>query len=109
MNTTITSLHLFWDNPFDALPPDQVIITYTATKLSGQSLVMNETLTINTTDLSSGTSSDFSYTLSDLLFYTQYSVSMVAVYNGNQNSAPVSAQGTTIEGGVCTYTFSWLW
>ena len=74
-----------------------------ATKLTGQPLLLNEStvsLMINTVNLTSGAGFDFSYTLSNLLFYTEYNISLVAVYNGNQMSVSVNGQATTVEGGT---------
>lgn len=100
--SNMSAITLSWDNPFDALTPDQLLLTYYVTKLSGEALANNESfqsLTLEMTNLSLGTGSDSSYTLRDLLFYTQYNISLTAVYSGS-NSSAVEGSATTIQGGM---------
>ncbi len=99
VSSTQPAITLYWDNPFDSLPPDQLILTTVATKLSGTPLTENtETLTLTLADLTSGIGFDSSYTLSNLQFYSNYSISLAAVYSGETSTAIVR-EATTIQGG----------
>ncbi|XP_064396510.1 phosphatidylinositol phosphatase PTPRQ-like isoform X2 [Halichondria panicea] len=98
VSSTQPAITLYWDNPFDSLPPDQLILTTVATKLSGTPLTENtETLTLTLADLTSGIGFDSSYTLSNLQFYSNYSISLAAVYSGETSTAIVR-EATTIQG-----------
>ena len=101
-NATSPSLTLVWNNAFDLVPPTGFEITYTATKLSGAPLDQNNTTAtfmVMNVGLSASMGSDYSYTLSGLQFYTNYSVTIIAIYSDNQSSS-VADQAVTVEGGI---------
>jgi len=96
---TTPSLTLLWDNPFEAIAPELVIVDYTINKLTGEP--PNDTSVIITLERANITASggfDSSYIIPDLIFYTEYSFELRAVYNVNQ-SDPVTGNSTTIQGG----------
>ncbi len=92
-DTTNTTVALMWDLPFPTVIPDIYTIYYNYTELSGAVPRTGEN-TINVTD----TSSTY-YTITDLLPYTMYDVSVVAVYN-NVSSNDVTTNAETMEGGI---------
>ncbi len=93
-------LIISWDNLFDVLPPDQLVLVTVATKLSGEPLDNDtENITLTMMDLITGSGFDSSYNLSNLLFHTDYNVSLTAVYRGVSSAAAVAEVVTTLEGG----------
>lgn len=90
------SIQLFWNATFDIINRTY-LLTYTAMKLSGNPLELTE---LNRTVMCATVSEphDCSETLDGLVPYTEYSFSLVAIYDGTDRSTPVMANATTSEG-----------
>ena len=98
INVTNTSITLTWDLPFPTVTPDMYRIYYNYTELSG-TVPRTGVDTINVTNANN------TYTITDLLPYTEYDVSVATVYDDVfSNDVTISAE--TMEGGnyyTCTY------
>lgn len=71
-------------------------------KLSGAPLDQNNTtrtFMVMNADLTASMGFDYSYTLSDLQLYANYSITVNAVYDGTESSS-VADQAVTVEGGI---------
>ena len=96
-----TSLTLLWELPYD-IEPDMYNITYNYTELSGTSPrtgVLNLQIPeLNVTD-SMTEPVIYSYNLTDLLPYSVYDISVIAIYD-HEESKPLTIQAQTAEGGM---------
>ena len=80
-DSSVPTVNLTWDNPFDLIPPDGYRLSYTATKLSGVPLADEERTTMMEFETSSSVGgSDHLYSLNGLVFYSHYQFMLVAVY-----------------------------
>lgn len=98
------AISLTWNNAFDAVPPVGYNITYSGEKLTGVIESPSDTSMLLLEDVQTSDSAvDYAYNVTDLLFYTEYSFSVAAIYNltGTEvESSPVNVSHTTEEGGI---------
>ena len=97
---------LAWNDSFPEASPFRYQLTYNGTKLSGVSQDINTTLTLSNDDVTAMTWDNL-YNVTELLFYTEYTFTLVADYNLTGQvfqSIGVVESLTTREGGK----LSWL-
>ena len=87
-----SAIELMWDLPFPDVYPDTYTIHYSYLELSGEEPRSGETI------FDCYTGSVTTYTLTNLLPYTMYNISVAAIYN-NASSENVSVTNQTMEGG----------
>ena len=103
--TSSTSIQLFWNETFGSLVPTY-ILTYTVNKLSGSSpseIFVNQSLMMACGIMGGMEQFDCSYSLEDLIPFTEYNFSLVAVYDDGGSSSPVLATAVTFEERECCY------
>ena len=71
---------LTWNDSFPEASPFQYQLTYNGTKLSGVSQDINTTLMLSSDDVTAMTGDNL-YIVTELLFYTEYTFTLVADYN----------------------------
>lgn len=83
LDQPLPAVTLMWDNPFDDVPPFQFELVVRGRKLSGVPQVTDMNVTLSPEEDTNLVMSvfDHTYNVSDLLFYSEYSFSLVAVYN----------------------------
>lgn len=88
----LPAVTLTWSDPFPAASPFQYQLTYTGEKLSGESQAILETLTLSQDELTTGAMmGQYLYSVTDLLFYTDYNFTVIADYNLTGTVAQSSA------------------
>ena len=102
-DVNLTTVNLTWTIPYTQVPPDGYALTYTAMKLSGVALARDDATTMvaffdNETE-SFGSGGDLRlYTISDLLFYSQYQFELSAVYGSDNSTAEKVNVSMTAQG-----------
>ena len=102
---TSSTLEIRWSLPYPIVPPTIYNISYTFAQLYGTNPDQGSVLvSINHADVTENVGMSavvYNYTLSNLLAFSEYNVSLVAVYEGGLGSQPVSLDGLkTLQGGL---------
>lgn len=109
LNQIHPAVTLRWSNAFDIAVPFEYWLMVNGTKLSGTPDIFNIMMAILPEDsVNSLNSSDHSYSVVELTFYSRYEFILVAKYNLTGvtiQSDPVEVNHVTEQGGmyVCTY------
>lgn len=104
-NTTsgpLPAVTLSWRIPFTAAPPSSYQLTYGGTQLSDMNQIPDNTTTTTLVvpggDVQDAANGTGEYVVKDLLFYANYSFSLVAAYDtGNEQLAQSSAVVATVQ------------
>ena len=93
------SILLQWVLAFDSVEPTDYTISYSFRELSGTS--PDESTGMLHSDITPDSTNDpiLTYNVSDLLPFTEYNFSVVAIYGADNSSSAVNTRGQTDEGG----------
>ena len=85
--SSLTSIVLQWDIPFEQVPPDRFLLEYNLTKLTGEAA--NQTrFFVSLND------STYSYNVQDPLSYTDYEFRLFALYDDDQSDIVTTSYQT---------------
>ena len=85
--SSLTSIVLQWDIPFEQVPPDRFLLEYNLTKLSGEAASRTQ-FSVNLSD------STYSYTVQNPLSYTDYEFRLFAFYGDDRSDVVTTSYQT---------------
>ena len=85
--SSLTSVVLQWDIPFEQVPPDRFLLEYNLTKLSGEAASQTQ-FSVSLNDSTS------SYTVQNPLSYTDYEFRLFAFYDDDESDGVTTSYQT---------------